>query len=144
LCSGWETAGKEGAVDPSAAGDTPALTDVTTWVNFGVLGLVVVGLLTGWVWTKPSVDKLLEERDRALREREKADIQRDAMAQVLQEKLLPVVGDFITTTRALLPVLQQFQQLQQMIPILQELIRASEVTREATGKAPKRRERRTP
>lgn len=128
----------------SAAGDTPALTDVTTWVNFGVLGLVVVGLLTGWFWTKPSVDKLLEERDRALREREKSDAQRDAMAQVLQEKLLPVVGDFITTTRALLPVLQQFQQLQQMIPILQELIRASEDTREAKGKAPKRRERRAP
>lgn len=128
----------------SAAGDTPALTDVTTWVNFGVLGLVVVGLLTGWFWTKPSVDKLLEERDRAIKEREHADAQRDAMAQVLQERLLPVVGDFITTTRALLPVLQQFQQLQQMIPILQELIRASEVTYEAKGKAPKRRDRRAP
>lgn len=128
-------------MDPSAAGDTPALTDVTTWVNFGVLGLVVVGLLTGWFWTRPSVDKLLEERDRALKEKEKADAQRDAMAMVLQDKLLPVVGDFITTTRALLPVLQQFQQLQQMIPILQELIRVSEVTGEAKGKAPKRRDR---
>lgn len=131
-------------MDVSVAADAPALTDVTTWVNFGVLGLVVVGLLTGWFWTKPSVDRLLEERDRALREKEKADAQRDAMAQVLQEKLLPVVGDFITTTRALLPVLQQFQQLQQMIPILQELIRASEGIHEAKGKAPKRRERRSP
>lgn len=128
----------------SAAGDTPALTDVTTWVNFGVLGLVVVGLLTGWVWTKPSVDKLLEERDRALEERKKADAQRDAMATVLQDKLLPVVGDFITTTRALMPVLQQFQQMQQMIPILQELVRASEEIREAKGKSPKRRDRRDP
>lgn len=130
-------------MDVRAAADS-GLADVTTWVNFGVLGLVVVGLLTGYFWTKPAVDKIIEERDRAIEERKKSDAQRDAMAQVLQEKLLPVVGDFITTTRALMPVLQQFQQLQQMIPILQDLIRASEANREATGKAPKRRERRGP
>jgi hypothetical protein len=109
------------------AAEGGTLTDVTTWVNFGVLGLVFLAIVTGWIWAKPSVDKLIEERDRAIKEREKADAQRDAMAQVLQEKLLPVVGDFISTTRALMPVLQQIQALQQMIPILQGLIRASEV-----------------
>ena len=113
------------------AADQPGISDVTTWVNFGVLGLVVASLITGFLWTKPSVEKLIEERDRAIREREKADIQRDAMAQVLQDKLLPVVGDFITTTRALMPVLQQLQALQQMIPILQDLIRANEVSSDA-------------
>lgn len=123
------------------AAEGAAFSDVTTWVNFGVLGLVVLGFLTGYVWTKPSVDKLVEDRDRALKERERADAQRDAMATVLQEKLLPVVGDFISTTRALLPVLQQFQQLQQMIPILQDLIRASEVNDEA--RPPKKRTRRS-
>lgn len=102
-----------------------SITDVTTWVNFGVLGLVVLSLITGWLWTKPSVDKLQDEKDRAVKERERSDAQRDAMAQVLQEKLLPVVGDFITTTKALMPVLQQLQQLQQMIPLLQEIIRAA-------------------
>src|SRR6266568_8072017 len=102
------------------------ISDVTTWINFGVLGLVVLSLITGWLWTRPSVDKILQDKERAVRDREKADAQRDAMAQVLQDKLLPVVGDFITTTRALLPVLQQLQQLQQMIPILQELIRTGE------------------
>lgn len=125
------------------AAETPGLDNVATWVNFGVLGLVVLSLITGWLWTKPSVDKLQEERDRAIREREKSDAQRDAMASVLQEKLLPVVGDFISTTRALLPVLQQLQHLQAMIPILQDLIRASEATSEATP--PKaRRKRRSP
>jgi hypothetical protein len=110
------------------AAEGGGLTDVTTWVNFGVLGLVFLGVMTGWIWAKPSVDRLIEERDRAIREREKADAQRDAMAQVLQERLLPVVGDFINTTRALMPVLQQIQALQQMIPILQELIRVNEVS----------------
>lgn len=96
--------------------------DISGFVNFGVLGLVVLSLITGWLWTKPSVDRLEKERDRAIAEREKAEAQRDAMAQVLQERLLPVVGDFITTTRSLLPILQQLQQLQQMIPILQQFL----------------------
>lgn len=113
-----------------AAAEGGTLTDVTTWVNFGVLGLVFLAIMTGWLWPKTSVDRLIEERDRAIKEREKADAQRDAMAQVLQERLLPVVGDFINTTRALMPVLQQIQALQQMIPILQELIRINEVSSE--------------
>lgn len=85
---------------------------------------MVLSLVTGWLWTKPSVDRLEQERDRAIAEREKAEAQRDAMAQVLQERLLPVVGDFISTTRSLLPILQQLQQLQQMIPILQQFLQA--------------------
>lgn len=123
--------------------ESSGLDSVTTWVNFGVLGLVVLSLITGWLYTKPSVDKIMEERDRVIREREKSDAQRDAMANILQEKLLPVVGDFIATTRALLPVLQQLQQLQAMIPILQDLIRASEASSEATH-TKNRRKRRSP
>lgn len=123
------------------AAEAPGIDSVTTWVNFGVLGIVVLSLITGWLYTKPSVDKLTEERDRLIKEREKADAQRDAMANVLQEKLLPVVGDFIATTRALLPVLQQLQQLQAMIPILQELIKASEASSEATEVKTRRKRR---
>lgn len=119
---------------------TPGLDSVTTWVNFGVLGLVVLSLITGWLWTKPSVDRLQDERNRILKDKELADAQRDAMANVLQDKLLPVVGDFIATTRALLPVLQQLQQLQAMIPILQDLIRASEVPSDV-AKETRRRKR---
>lgn len=122
---------------PFAAGDP--LGDISTFVNFGVLGLVVLSLLTGWLWTKPSVDRLEKERDRAIAEREKAEAQRDAMAQVLQERLLPVVGDFINTTRSLLPILQQLQQLQQMIPILQQFLAAGR--NESTSPTPFRRRR---
>ena len=89
-----------------AAADTSAPTDWVTWVNFGALGAVLISAFFGFVWFKPSIDALIEERNRALAERDKAVEQRDAMAQVLQDRLLPVVGDFITTTRALLPILQ--------------------------------------
>lgn len=124
---------------PLATGDP--LGDISTFVNFGVLGLVVLSLLTGWLWTKPSVDRLEKERDRAIAEREKAEAQRDAMAQVLQERLLPVVGDFINTTRSLLPILQQLQALQQMIPILQQFLAAGR--NDSGPPAPSHRRRRT-
>lgn len=87
----------------------PSFTDVQTWVNFGVLGLVVLGLITGQLWTRPSVDRLVAEKERAIAEKDKAEAQRDAMALLLQDRLLPVVADFVITTRALLPVLQQLQ-----------------------------------
>lgn len=83
-----------------------SFSDPLTWINFGVLGLLVVGAVLGYIYFKPSVDRLIEERDRLLAERDKLADQRDAMANVLQEKLLPIVGDFITTTRALLPLLE--------------------------------------
>ncbi len=97
--------------------------DPTAYLNFGVLGLLVVSLLTGWLWTRPSVDRLTEEKQRAIAEKDRAEAQRDAMAQVLQDRLLPVVSDFITTTKALMPLLQEIQQLQQMVPLLHEIAR---------------------
>lgn len=33
------------------------------WVEFGVLGLVVLGLLTGLLWARPAVDRILREND---------------------------------------------------------------------------------
>lgn len=126
---------------PLASGT--GLGDITSFVNFGVLGLVVLCLVTGWLWTKPSVDRLEQERDRAIAEREKAEAQRDAMAQVLQDRLLPVVGDFITTTRSLLPILQQLQQLQQMIPILQQLAQGGDRRNESAPPPEQGRRRRS-
>lgn len=103
-------------------GGSVAFDSPLTWINFGVLGLLVFGLLTGWIWAKPSADRMTEERDRILDERDRALAQRDAMAEVLQERLLPVVSEFITTTKALLPILQGVQRLQQIVPALQDFV----------------------
>lgn len=80
---------------------------VTVLLNLGVLGVVVLLGLLGWIHFKPSVDDIKAERDRALADKAKAEAQRDEMAKVLQDRLLPVIGDFITTTRSLLPILQE-------------------------------------
>ena len=40
--------------------------ELTPFLNYGVLGLVVIGLLLGRLWVKPSVDKVIAEKDAAL------------------------------------------------------------------------------
>lgn len=38
--------------------------DVLQFLQYGVLGLVIVAALMGWIWFKPGVDNLLSDRDR--------------------------------------------------------------------------------
>lgn len=109
--------------DTATTGGGGDFTDPVTWINFGVLGLLVLGLLTGFIWGKPAVERLIADKDRAIAERDKANEQRDAMAMVLQERLLPVVSEFIVTTKAFLPVLQEIGRLQQVVPVLEQLAR---------------------
>lgn len=46
---------------------------IATWVQFGVLGAVVVAILRGWLWAKPAVDRLLRDLDWLREQREKTD-----------------------------------------------------------------------
>lgn len=106
----------------SSASDPGAFDNPQTWINFGVLGMVVIGFITGWIWTKASVDKLIEERDRLIKERDVAIDQRSEMADILQKQLLPIVQEFVFTTRAILPVLQQLQNVAAIMPKLQQFL----------------------
>lgn len=90
-----------------AAESTAEYTDPLNWVQWGVLGLVVIGFLTGWIYPRSTIDRVERERERLLAERDKADAQRDAMAETFQKELLPVLTKFLTTTEALLPLLQR-------------------------------------
>lgn len=73
---------------------------------------MVLAILTGWIWAKPAVEKLIldhekavervtKDNDRLIIERDKAYEQRDAMAEVFQEKFLPVLSDLIRVVPAL-------------------------------------------
>jgi hypothetical protein len=55
------------------------------FVQYGVLGLVVLAILTGWLWAKPSVDRLLEDKKRA-------EDQRDQFVKIYGE-MLPVLTE---------------------------------------------------
>lgn len=37
--------------------------DVVQWAQYGVLGLVVLAFLSGWIWAKPAVDAMRKDLD---------------------------------------------------------------------------------
>lgn len=108
------------------AADTPVSTpDPVTWINYGVMGLLLAGLVAGLFWVKPAVDNLKEqivtlrrERDEQIaqlrldigvirEERDRAYNKVDAMADTYRIDLLPSLNKFLTTTQILLPLLQK-------------------------------------
>lgn len=68
--------------------------------QYGIPGLVIAALLVGLLWAKPAVDRLL-------RDKEKAENQRDELLRVYEEKMLPALADSIVITRDLKPVIQE-------------------------------------
>lgn len=53
------------------AQQTSPSTDPVEWLQYGVLGLVLIAILTGWLWAKPAVDRILAANDRLRDERSK-------------------------------------------------------------------------
>lgn len=92
--------------------------DLAPFLNYGVLGLVVVAILTGLLWARPSVERVLaerdahlasltEERDRLIEEKARAEEQRDAAISIAQDKIVPLLTSFNATTQTLIPLLQE-------------------------------------
>lgn len=75
-------------------------------IRYGVLGTVIVALLTGWLWTKPAVEQLKRDKDAADARAVRAEEQRDKLAVELQSAL-PVLTETTTACRRMLPLLQE-------------------------------------
>jgi hypothetical protein len=67
--------------------------------QYGIPGIVIAAMLLGLLWAKPAVDRLI-------RDKEKAEAQRDDLLRVYEEKMLPALTDSIVVTRDLKPVIQ--------------------------------------
>jgi len=108
-----------GAVlDLAVTGSTSLADEITPWLNYGVLGLLVLAIFFGWVWPRPSVERvvdekeasivrLLAERDRLIVEKQRAEEQRDAAIAIAQDKIVPLLTTFVSSTSTLIPLLQE-------------------------------------
>lgn len=83
---------------------------ILDFVQYGVLGLIIVALLLGWLWAKPAVQQIIKDKERADERADRAESQRDELLKQYEEKVLPVIGE---NTRA----------SQQLSPLLEEVIR---------------------
>jgi hypothetical protein len=52
-------------VDPSGLW-IAAQADPVLFAQYGILGIVVIGFVSGWLWAKPSVDRLQRDLDVAI------------------------------------------------------------------------------
>jgi hypothetical protein len=64
------------------AADVPGL-DV---LGGSVIGIVLLLSLFGYIWFKPSIDRLIADK-------EKAEAQRDALVDIYETKVIPVLSD---------------------------------------------------
>lgn len=93
------------ADDVSPTNPGPAAT--VGWLNYGILGLLVFGAILGYVWFKPGVQSLRDERDRAIADRDKAQAQTDAMAESWRTEFLPVLQKLLITSELLLKLAER-------------------------------------
>lgn len=63
------------------ASGTPGL---VTFIQYGALGLVVIGFVIGWIWPKPSVDRLLRDIARL-------ETQVDELTSTYQRDVIPTM-----------------------------------------------------
>lgn len=73
---------------------------ILTFVQYGALGLVILGLIFGWLWAKPAVQQLIKDKERA-------EAQRDELLKQYEEKVLPVVTENTRAARQLSPLLEE-------------------------------------
>jgi hypothetical protein len=99
-----------------AGGDVPQ--ELAPYLNYGVLGLVLIGAITGLIHFRPTVDRMLAGKDevlaakdealsRAIEAQSRAEAQRDAAIAIAQEQIVPLLTTFVTTTQTLIPLLQE-------------------------------------
>lgn len=89
------------------------LGDPTALIQFGVLGVILMLLLFGYIWAKPSVDRIIADK-------EKAEAQRDAMLELQQTQVIPLLTQVV-------PLLTDVKD--KMIPGLVEVSRQVEELR---------------
>jgi len=92
--------------------------ELAPYLNYGTLGLVLIGIFMGLIWVKPAVDRvlaekdagidrLIAERDRLIEERDQAEEQAAAAIAIAQEKLVPLLVTFTSVAQTLIPLLQE-------------------------------------
>ena len=75
-----------------------------SFAQFGVLGLLTVAFLAGWIWPKPGVDRLQKDLDRSLEQGE-----RDAA--FLRDVAMPAITQNLDLQRDVQQLLRDVQEL---------------------------------
>lgn len=67
--------------------------DPTDLIQFGVLGVILMLVLMGFLWPKPSVEEIKAQVVVERTAKEKAEGQRDALIETYQKEIIPAMRD---------------------------------------------------
>ena len=67
------------------------MSDPTALVQFGVLGVILMLVLFGYLWAKPAVDEIKAQVITERTGRERAEAQRDSLIETYQTEVLPTL-----------------------------------------------------
>lgn len=70
-------------------------TSILDWTQFGVLGFVVAGFLTGWLWAKPAVERLQHDLDQALADLREVRREQRELEASQREIVIPAITRFV-------------------------------------------------
>lgn len=83
---------------------------IITFLNLGVTGAVIVAAISGLLWFKPAVTKMVDDHAETLKvmreDKLKAEAQRDDAIETLQTQIIPLLTNFTQTIQTLMPLLQ--------------------------------------
>lgn len=95
---------------------TASSTGIFEYIQYGVLGLVVVGFLVGFIWAKPAVDRLIKDKEAAEHQRDQLietyEKQVIPLLQGVEEKMLPAISEMVQAVREMRRDLEYFYKRQ--------------------------------
>lgn len=98
------------------SGPTSTTGGIVEYIQYGVLGLVVVGFLIGFIWARPAVNQLIKDKEAAEKQRDELiktyENKVIPLLQEVDEKLLPAVGEVLVSIREMKRDLDYFYKRQ--------------------------------
>lgn len=82
--------------------------EIAQLIQYGVLGVVVLLFIFGYIHSKADYERLMAEKDRAVEEKNRAEASREEFIQFYNDKLMPMLSQWQHNVEALLPVMQRF------------------------------------
>lgn len=88
------------SAEPAGGGGGGFTVDFERLFNNSALIAIIVCLIFGFFWTKPAVDRIL-------RDKEKAEAQRDALISVYEKEIIPTMAKAAASIETVTPVLSE-------------------------------------
>lgn len=65
---------------------------VAQWLQYGVLGAVLLALVLGWLWAKPAVDRIIKENEKLRDRLDKCEEERRQELRELRREVERLMG----------------------------------------------------